>query len=74
MKIVNIDGENLHVFWTAWEISMKFSRKMWLMIILIVTKNQVFTFFLEDAFLEKTIGVVSNWLPSLLTFKGIFYF
>ena len=39
MKIVNIDGENLYIFWTAWGISMKFSGKMWLAIILKVTKK-----------------------------------
>ena len=27
MKIVNIDFENLHIFWTNWGISMKFFRK-----------------------------------------------
>ena len=39
MKIVNTDGENLYIFWTAWGISMKFSGKMWLSIILKVTKK-----------------------------------
>ena len=34
MKIVNIDGENLHISWTTQGTSMKFSGKMWLMIIL----------------------------------------
>ena len=29
MKIVNYDGENLRIFWTTWEISMKLSWKMW---------------------------------------------
>ena len=47
------DGENLHIFWTIWGISMKFSGEMWLMIILKVTKNQGFTLSLEDAFLGK---------------------
>ena len=28
------EGENLHIFWTTLGISMKFSEKMWLMIIL----------------------------------------
>ena len=54
MKIVNIDGENLDFFWTTREISMKFSGKMWLMIMLKVTKNQGFTLSLEDTFLEPT--------------------
>ena len=42
MKIVNYDGENPHMFWTTRGISMEFSGKMWLMIILKVTKNQGF--------------------------------
>ena len=29
MKIVNYDGENLRIFWTTWEISMKLSWKLW---------------------------------------------
>ena len=49
MKIVNIDEENLH-------ISMKFSRKMPLKIILKVTKIKGFTVSLEDTFLEKPQG------------------
>ena len=51
MKIVNIEGENLHIFWTTWGISIKLSGKMWLMIMLKVTKNKGFTLSLED--LEK---------------------
>ena len=39
MKIANFDREILYIFWTTWGISMKLSGKMWLMIILIVTKN-----------------------------------
>ena len=40
IKIVNVDGENLHIFWTAWGIATKFSEKMWFMIILLkVTKK-----------------------------------
>ena len=27
MKIVNIDSENVHIFWMNWGISMKFFRK-----------------------------------------------
>ena len=37
---INIDGVNLHISWTTWEILMKFSGKMWLIIILEGTKNQ----------------------------------
>ena len=56
MKIVNIDRESLHVFWTTWGISMRFSGKIWLMIILKVTKKQDFTLSLEDIFFEKPQG------------------
>ena len=35
MKRANIDGENLHIFWTTWRIlMMTLSGKMWLMVIL----------------------------------------
>ena len=56
MKIANIDREILQTFWTTWGISMKFSWKMWLMIILKVTKSQGFTLSLENTFLEKPQG------------------
>ena len=56
MKIVDNDGENLHIFWTTWGISVKFSGEMWLMTILKVPKNQGFTLSLEDTFLEKPQG------------------
>ena len=56
MKIVDNDGENLHIFGTTWEISIKFSEKMWLMIILKVTKKQAFTRSLEDTFFKKPQG------------------
>ena len=52
MKLANIDRESLHNFCKFWmtvnEISIKSSGKMWLMIILNVTKNQDFNFSLED--------------------------
>ena len=53
VQIVNIKGENLHIFWTNWVNIMKLSGKTWLMIILRVTKKQGFTLFLEKTFLEK---------------------
>ena len=52
-KIVNNAEENLHIVWTSWEISMRFSGKMWLMIILKFTKKKGFTFFLKNTFLKK---------------------
>ena len=39
MKIANFDGENLHIFWKTWGISMNFLGKMWLMTILKVKKE-----------------------------------
>ena len=56
MKIANIDREFLHIFWTTWGNSMKFSGKMYFKIILKVTKNQSFTLSLEDSIFEKTQG------------------
>ena len=65
MKIVYTDEENL-------QTSMEFSGKMWLMIILKVTKNQNFTVSLEDTFLEKLWGESQIHPPSPLhqSFKG----
>ena len=65
MEIVNIKEENLNTFWMAWGIFKKLSKKMWLMIILKVTKNQGFAFFLENTFLEKPQGA-SNCTPHTL--------
>ena len=41
VKIVNIEGENLYIFWTISKVkvSMNFSGRMWLMMILKVTKS-----------------------------------
>ena len=49
-KIANIDKEFLHIFWTTWGNSMKFSGKMCFKIILKVTLS------LEDTFFEKPKG------------------
>ena len=51
IKIANIDGEILYIFWTTKGISMKFSGKMWIVIMLKVTKKQVFTLCLSNTFL-----------------------
>ena len=67
MKIANIDRvdrESLHIFSTTTEISMKFSNKMWLVMISKVKKIQGFTIPLEDAFLENSqMGI--NLTPKL---------
>ena len=58
-----IDREILYIFWTTWGIAIKFSGKMWLMIMLRVTKNQGFTLSLED--IQKTTeGVKFTPTPS----------
>ena len=54
MKIGIIDSEILQNFWTTWGISMKFSGKICLVIIL----KQGFTFSLKDTFFEKPQGGV----------------
>ena len=66
MKIVNIDGEILYIIWTTWGISMKLSGKMWIMIILKVSKNQGFTLQPRRYTFGKTTGGGGKLTPSLL--------
>ena len=48
----------------TWETSMKFSGKMWLMIILKVAKYQGFTLSLEDRYFKKPqVGGIKMTLP-----------
>lgn len=49
---VNIEGENLHIFWTTRRISMKFSGNMGIIIISKVPKKQLQPLS-KKAFLEK---------------------
>ena len=65
-KIANVEEENLHIFWTTWGMWMTFSGKMWLVIILEVTKNQNCTFSPENVFFEKPKWRGSNWPPAFL--------
>ena len=61
IKIVNIDRPKFHIFWMIWGISLKFSGKMWTVIILNVKKKQWFNFYAEDTFFEKPqVGVKST--------------
>ena len=54
MKIANIDRDFLHIFWTTWRNSMKFSGKICFEIILKLTqKKQGFTLSLEDKSFKK---------------------
>ena len=56
MKIVNIDKGSLDIFQKTLGISVKFSRRMCLITILNIAKNQAFTFSLENAVFEKSQG------------------
>ena len=56
MKLVNIKRKNLEIFSTSWGIPMKFSGKMWLVIILKFSKKQGLTLSLEDTFFGETTG------------------
>ena len=53
MTMVNIE-ENLHIFWTSWGISVKFSGKMWL--IILSHKKPGFHPFSEKHIFGKTTG------------------
>ena len=71
MKRANIDGENLHIFWTTWGIlMMTFSGKMWLMIILKLKfkkkQKQGLILSLKNTFLDKPGGECQTEPPSLL--------
>ena len=67
--LANVEGENLHIFWTTWGIWMKFSEEMWLM----SQKKQGFTFFLENTFLEKHRGFTMTPPPSLFRVKEMHF-
>ena len=59
MKIVNIK-EKTFISLERFEDFNKLSGRMWLLIILKITKKQGFSFSLEDIFLEKLQEWVSN--------------
>ena len=40
MEVVNIDEENLHIFWTIWGISIKFPINIWIITILKFKKKK----------------------------------
>ena len=66
IKLVNIKGETLHIFWMTWGNSMTFLGKMWLMIILKVTKKLGFSLSVKYLF-GKTkpppfFGLISEWM------------
>ena len=72
MKIANIGKEFLHIFWTTWGNSMKFSGKMCFKIILKVTKNQGSNLSIEDTFFKKPgrLGLITYLLTSMKSFKN----
>ena len=76
MKIVNIDGESLHIYWTTWGILMKSSREIWPMIILKITKKPGLHPLSRRCIFGKTTGggwgggAGSNWSLTPQTFKG----
>ena len=56
---VNIEWENLHIFWTTWGTSMKFSGKTWRNIK--SHQKQSFTLSLEYTNLEQVTTTVKIW-------------
>ena len=74
-KMVNIEEEHFHIFWTTARVSMKYLGKTWIMIILEATKktglHPLSTKQNEEGFLYslKTSGNLrSNWPPQ--SFQG----
>ena len=55
MKIVHMEEENLYIFQTTWDISIKFLGKMWLTINDNIKRHEKpgFTLSIENTFLEK---------------------
>ena len=70
MKTVNIEDESLHIFWTTWGVTMKFSGNMCLKILKVTN----FTLSLKSTFLEKLQGgPIDPPLPSLFSVKWAKY-
>ena len=70
IKIINIDKENVHIFQSTRGISMKFSGKMRLMIILKVIKKQGFTLSVENTVYNfQNKSIYSNYISSNI--KGL---
>ena len=68
MKIVKIDGDNLHVFWATWGLSMKFSEKNVAYDNIKSHKKYSFTLSEENTFFEK--GGVKLLRPAFLGLMG----
>ena len=63
MKIATVNREIIHNFWTTWGVSIKFSWKMWIMIILKVTKKTGFDPLFRRYIFCKTTGWVKLTPP-----------
>ena len=64
LTLVNIEVENLRIFWTSWGISMKFSGMMWLMIILKVNKSRTLSFLWKTwNWKNYRRGRQTDWFP-----------
>ena len=69
-ETVNTERENLHNFWTAWGISMKFSGKIRLMIILKVEKETgLHPLYTKFIFRETTWGGIQTDTTSHFSVK-----
>ena len=69
MKIANIDRESLHIVWTTWAISMKYSGKICLITLLQATKKTKFHPFFKRYIFQKNTGVAIKMTPSLFKIK-----
>ena len=56
MKVININVNNFNNFWTTWKNLIKLSKKMWLMIILKISKMYGFFLYVGNTVLEKPQG------------------
>ena len=61
------ERENLHIFWTAWGTSIKFSWKTWLNIKSHKKKTQGFILSLEYTNLEQVTTTVKIWIERNLS-------
>ena len=58
--------QNLYIFWTTWEIGIKFSGKKWLIIMSKVAKKQAFERIIRKYRFEKTIGEFSYLIATIV--------
>ena len=63
-KNMKIEGENFQLFWTTWRFSVKFLEKVWLIILIKVTKKAGLHPLSRKCIFGRTTGDISNWFPS----------